>query len=95
MTATLQDAELTRFYYRGGEIACRAPASTGQVTLPAVLLSMLPSSIGVQGAAPTLTLAVGSKPGTAPVFSLPLVDGSQLPAVFRQSSFELWPIIVQ
>ncbi len=95
VTATLQDTLNSPFYFGGGAIVCRVPALNGQVTFPANLLNRLPASSGVRGLAPTLSLAVGAKPGTAPVFSLPLTDGTQLPAVFRQSSVELWPIMVQ
>ncbi len=95
VTATLQDVVNLPGLNGGGAIVCRVPALDGQVTFPASLLNRLPSSIGVEGLAPTLSLAVAAKPGTAPVFSLPVADGSQLPAVFRQSSMELWPIIVQ
>ena len=95
VTATLQDVLNMPGLNGGGAIVCRVPALNGQVTFPASLLNRLPASSGVRGLAPTLSLAVGAKPGTAPVFSLPVADGTQLPAVFRQSSVELWPIMVQ
>ncbi len=95
VTATLQDVLNRPGLNGGGAIVCRVPALDGEVTFPAGLLSKLPASSGVQGLAPTLSLAAAAKPGTAPVFSLPVADGTPLPAVFRQSSFELWPIMVQ
>ncbi len=96
VTATLQEVLNSQWFSGGGVIVCRAPALKGQIVFPASLLGQLPSSIGVQGLAPTLSLAVGAKPGTAEVFSLPSGPSAlPLPAVFRQSSVETWPVAIQ
>ncbi len=96
VTATLQEVLNSEWFTGGGVIVCRTPAGNGQIVFPASLLGQLPSSIGVQGLAPTLSLAVGAKPGTAEVFSLPSGPSAlQVPAVFQQSSVETWPVAIQ
>ena len=96
VTATLQDALNSEWFTGGGVIVCRAPALNGQIVFPASLLGQLPPSAGVQGLAPTLSLAAGAKPGAAEVFSLPSGPSAlPLPGVFRQNSVETWPVVIQ
>ena len=96
VTATLQEVLNSEWFSGGGVIVCRAPALKGQIVFPASLLGQLPSSIGAQGPAPTLSLAVGAKPGSAKLFSLPSGPSAlRVPAVFRQSSVETWPVTIQ
>lgn len=96
VTATLQDALNSEWFTGGGVIVCRVPALNGRVDFPASLLGQLPSSIGLQRLAPTLSLAAGAKPGAAEVFSLPSGPSAlPLPGVFRQNSVETWPVVIQ
>ena len=64
------------------EILCRAPAATGELTIPSSLLAMLPL-----GSA-SLRLGIAPRPNRRTLFSLPLTDGSAAQAFFDHSFSE-------
>jgi hypothetical protein len=76
-------------------ITCKAPAAIGQVAIPATLLQFVaPGKPSFPGGA-VIELSATRKPGQAQTFTLPLSDGTSLPAVMRFSSSEIWPVAVQ
>jgi hypothetical protein len=76
-------------------ITCKAPAAIGQVAIPATLLQLVaPGKPSFPGGA-VIELSATRKPGQAQTFTLPLSDGTSLPAVMRFSSSEIWPVAVQ
>ena len=57
-------------------LSCRAPASAGQVTLPATLLQHIPQSIELNGASlSTIQIRLTPRPERRMRFDLPRVDG--------------------
>jgi len=76
-------------------VSCKAPASSGQLVIPEAMLANLPA--GKPGGPPsaTINLSVTQRPGHRQTFSLPLSDGTSLPAVLQFSSTETWPVTVQ
>ena len=80
-------------WFSGGRttVACRVPAASGQLVVPAAMLQYLaPSKSGS-----LLGLAVTRKPGTLQTFSIPLSSTKSLPAVLRFTSSENWPVTVE
>ena len=72
-------------------IICKGPATAGEVVIPASLLQTLAPT----GAGAVVELSAGSKSSQAQTFTLPLSNGSSLPAVIRFSSSEIWPVAIQ
>ena len=64
------------------QVFCRAPATTGKLTIPSSLLETLPL-----GSA-SLRLGMGPRPNRRTLFSLPLTDGSAAQAFFDYSFSE-------
>jgi hypothetical protein len=79
-TATLQLSA-------SGTIVCRAPASAGQVTIPAALMAGL--SQAAYGAGVELLMA--PKPGRLTVFQVPLANGGTVPTLFRYYPSQVVP----
>jgi uncharacterized protein (TIGR03437 family) len=65
-----------------GQILCKAPATTGKLTIPSSLLETLPL-----GSA-SLRLGIAPRPNRRTLFSLPLTDGSAAQAFFDYSFSE-------
>jgi hypothetical protein len=65
------------------QILCRAPATTGKLTVPSSLLQTLPAL----GSA-SLRLGIAPRPNRRVAFSLPLTDGSSAQAIFDYSFSE-------
>jgi uncharacterized protein (TIGR03437 family) len=83
---TTVSVALTRLAAAGSpapEILCRAPATTGRLTIPAALLQAIPSP-GLS----SLRLAIAPRPNRRELFSLPLTDGSAARAFFDYSFSE-------
>ena len=76
-------------------ITCRAPASAGQVAIPTTLLQFLAPGKPTAPGGAVIELSATRRTGPTQTFTLPLADGTSLPAVFRFSSSEFWPVSVQ
>jgi hypothetical protein len=81
-TVTLSLTRLAALGLPNGQILCRAPAATGKVTIPSVLLETLPL-----GSA-SLRLGIAPRPNQRTLFSLPLTGGSAARAFFDYSFSE-------
>ena len=69
-------------------VVCRAPASAGQLTIPAALMQGI-----TQGAYGTgLELLLTPKPDRVTTFNLRLVKGGTVPAMFRYYPSEAVPV---
>jgi hypothetical protein len=69
----------------GSLVSCRAPAATGQLTVPSSLLQMLPLGSAF------LRLGIAPRPNQRTLFSLPLTNGSAAQAFFDYSFSETIP----
>jgi len=76
-------------------VICNVPATSGQLAIPAAMLQNLaPSALVAVGGA-YMELSVARRQGHAQTFSLPLPEGSSVPAVLQFVSFETWPVAIQ
>jgi len=60
---------------RANSVVCRAPATSGQLTIPAALLQQIPATPGISMLAGTLELRLASHPYRRKIVELPLTSG--------------------
>jgi hypothetical protein len=82
-TVNLSLIRLAAIVSPSAQIFCRAPATTGKLTIPSSLLQTLPAF----GSA-SLRLGIAPRPNQRVLFSLPLADGSSAQAFFDYSFSE-------
>jgi hypothetical protein len=73
---------------RANSIVCRAPATAGQVTIPAALLQQIPAP-GISTLAATLELKLASHPYRRKIVELPLTSGGTAKMVLEYLHREL------
>jgi uncharacterized protein (TIGR03437 family) len=70
-------------YVGSSAVFCRVPATSGQATIPAAMLTSFPPPV-----AASLFVSVGQNFGTAALFTIALADGSSISGVFQYYSAE-------
>lgn len=78
-------------FFSATSVTCRVRSSDGQLVLPTALLSFLPSGNPQY----QLTVSIAPRPDKIPQFTIPLKDGTKLPAIVQYLSSESIPVAIQ